>query len=135
MTPEPQYTATSESGSTADPIDRLDLAAIALRGARVHDEEARLPEALLDLLGRDDVVVARLRAELGRLGVLFPGTERPEPVVQPSAQDGGVVVPEVAEEPPEPCCAAVHSLVVGDDERIGSDPGRSGRAGEVFRSG
>jgi hypothetical protein len=117
-----------------DRIDRLDLAPIALRRTCVHKDEARLPEALLDLLGRHDVVIARLRTEVGRLDVLLAGTERPEPVVQSSAQDGSVVVPEMAEEPPEPRGAAVHFLVVGDDERVVSDPGRSGRAGEVFRS-
>jgi hypothetical protein len=41
----------------------------------------------------------------------------------------------MAEEPPEPRGAAVHSLVVGDDEGVVSDPGRSGRASEVLRSG
>ena len=116
-----------------DRVDRLDLAAIPLRRPRVHEDEARLPEALLDLLGRHDVVVARLQPELGRLDVLFAGTERPEPVVQASAQDGDIVVPKVAEEPPEPRGAAVHPLVVGDDERVVSDPGRFGGAGEVLR--
>jgi hypothetical protein len=43
-------------------------------------------------------------------------------------------VPEVAQEPPQACCAAGHPLVVGNDEQAGADPRRRGSGGEVFRA-
>ena len=50
----------------------------------------------------------------------------------PPVQHGDVVVAEVAQEPPEPRRAAVHPLVVGDDEDAGSDSRRPGSAREVL---
>src|SRR5215211_9065815 len=57
-----------------DLVDRLFVAAVALGRTRVDEDEPRLPEALLDLLGRDYVVFARLGAEIGCLDALLAGT-------------------------------------------------------------
>ncbi len=43
--------------------------------------------------------------------------------------DGGVVVPEVAQQPPEARSPA-RVLVIGDDERLGADAGERGPGGE-----
>src|SRR3712207_3744735 len=61
------------------------------------------------------------------LHVLLACAERPEPDVDSTVENGDVLVPEVAQEPPEARGAAVHPGVVGDDEHARPDPGaRSG---------
>ena len=73
--------------------------------------------------------------ELGRLDALLAGAERAEPGLDSAVEHGDVVVAEVAKEPPEPRGPAVHPLVVGDDERVVTDPCRLDGPLEVLRRG
>ena len=98
-------------------VERVRLAAEAARRAGVDDDQ--LAEPALELVGVDRVALALMRDELRRLGRLLAHCERAAPRFE--IEDGARVVSVVAEEPPEPLGAAERA--VGDDERLGADPG------------
>jgi hypothetical protein len=64
-------------------------------------------------------------------GVRTAGAQRPEPAVE--LEHRARVVPEVAQQPPEPLGAA--HVPVRDDEDAVADPGSRGRAHEVLGRG
>ena len=108
-----------------DRVDRLDVAAIALRDAGIEQND--LAEALLQLVGLDRVAGPPPRLELGRLNILFGGSKRPQPAHE--VQHRAVVVPEVAQQPPEPLGAA-HRAVRHDEDTV-ADAGSPDYLGEV----
>ena len=110
-----------------DRIDRLDLAAPALRRASVDEREGGVAEPLEQLRRAGDVIRSRACHELGRLDLLGIRAQRAVPGVEPD--HGGVVVPEVAQQPPEARCPA-RVLVVGDDEGLRADAGERGPGSE-----
>ena len=116
-----------------DRVDRLDLAAVALRGARVDDDQPGLAESRRELLRVDRVALAHPRDELARLDLLLAAAHRPEPRVETAAQHRDVLVAVVAEEPPQPCRAARGAVVIGDDEDALADPGAPGGCRERRR--
>ena len=81
-----------------DRVERLDVAAPALRGARVEKDERRVAEARADLVRLDHVVVADVRDERRPLDARLLGLERSR--VGANVERPRRVVPEVAEEPP-----------------------------------
>src|SRR5207249_4505461 len=83
----------------------------------------------------DHVSLARPRLEAGRLDLLLTRTQRAEPCTDSAVQHRAFVVPEVPQEPPEPCGATGHALVVGDDEDVRADSRAGGGAGEVVGGG
>ena len=103
MTPEPQYATSSPSGSSGSGsahgafsapgmrpgrvVDRVRLAAPAVRRARVDEHERRIGEPPRDLLGVDRVAVALARHELGGLDLLVAARAagRPTPSSPPSS--------------------------------------------------
>jgi hypothetical protein len=56
--------------------------------------------------------------------------ERPEPGSEAAVEHCGLLVPEVAQEPPEPRGAARHAVVVRNDERLRPDPGATRGSGK-----
>src|SRR5205823_5370921 len=105
-------------GRARDPagriVDFVRLAAPAVRRARVEEQERPVGEPARDLLRRDRVALALARYELGRLDLLLTRPELASPGVDPTEQDGTVVVAEVPEQPPEPLGTAHQA--VRDDE-------------------
>jgi hypothetical protein len=98
-----------------DGIDRLDLAPVALAGARV-EQQRRLQLADLDrvtLPYAHPEVAGRLthRAGLGRAAGRAPGA-------QAAVEHGHVLVAEVPQQPPEPRGAALARPVVRDHARV-----------------
>src|SRR5207247_2173002 len=103
-----------------DRVDRLDVAAIALRDAGVEQND--LAEALLQLVWLDRVTGPAARLELGRLNVLVASPQRPQPASE--VEHRAVVVSEVAQQPPEPLGAA-HRAVRHDEITV-ADTGSPG---------
>ena len=91
-------------------VDRVRLAAPARREPRVDDDE--LAVALRELVELDRVVRSARAARTSPARRSSPARERPAPGVE--VDHRAVVVPEVAEQPPEPLGAAERA--VGDDE-------------------
>ncbi len=87
-------------------VDLVRLAAPAVRGARVDEDERAVAEPPCDLVGPDRVALALARDERAGLDRFLAGPQRAAPRVEPADQDGAVVVPEVAQEPPEPLRSA-----------------------------
>ena len=118
--------------AACDRVDRLHLTAVALREAGVDHRQPLVAEPGGQLLRLDRVAAARARLERRRLDLLLSGHERPQPRLHAAAEHGDLLVPEVAQEPPEPRRASVHPLVVGDDEDAGTDPGGADGPGEIL---
>ena len=109
----------------ADRIDRLDLAAVARRGAGI--EEGHAPEPVLKLLPLDDAMPRRLegqrRGPRGRFGDvrrervagLGPGLDPAVEHADPLAVDPAPPEPEVVEHPPQARRDPAADVVVADD--------------------
>ena len=92
------------------------------RSAKRASTTTSSPSRARELVGLDRVVRAHPRLEGGGLDPLLTGGERAKPGVE--VDHGALVVPEVAQEPPEPLGAAHQP--VGDDEHAFADT-RAGR--------
>ena len=64
-----------------------------------------------------------------------PWASGPSQISEPSVEHCRLLVPEVAQQPPEPRRTAGHAFVVGDDERVRPDAGPTGSGRELLRRG
>src|SRR5439155_9757348 len=122
---------------TGDRVDRLDLAAVARRGAGVEEGDA--PETGTQLVALDDAMPCVREAgarEPGgawrprdvarqRLAGLGPGLDPTIQHTDPFAIDPTPAEPEVVEHPPQPSGDPTADVVVADHSIAVTDPGRT----------
>ena len=114
-------------------VDRVRLAAPAVRRPRVDERRDGSAEPAGDLVCRDRVAGALARHEPGRLDLLVAGAKRAAPGVETADEHAAVVVAEVPEQPPEPLGPAQRP--VRDDEHARPDARARGRGGESSAEG
>src|SRR5581483_7081837 len=114
-------------------VDRVRVAAPATRGARVDEHERRIREPPGEGVRADRVVVAYPRHEGLRLDLLLAAAQGTGPRVDAADEHAAVVVPEMAEQPPQPLGAAERA--VRDDEHAVADARARGRGREPLRRG
>src|SRR4029453_16162524 len=82
-------------------VDRVLLSAPPRFEPRIDEDELRISKAASNLFHGNRVAGSLTRREDGRVDVLLAGREGTEPRLDPAGQNGAVVVPAVAQEPPE----------------------------------
>src|SRR5207248_9506737 len=99
-------------------VDRLRLAAVPLRSARVEQAPVRRAEQAGDLLRVAHEVAARRRPELVLPAGFDPALRRPtfsQPAREAAVEYGDGIVTEPSAQPPQPAGEHAVVLVVGDD--------------------
>jgi hypothetical protein len=109
-------------------VDRVRLSTPARFKPRIDEDEPWISEATSYLIHGDRVAASLSRPEDDGVYTLLAGRQRAEPSLDAALENRAVVVPEVAQEPPETLGSA--HAPVRDDEDAVADAGTAGAFGE-----